>query len=399
MFANHKAKRHDITFPGGWLVPFDQLEKYIADYMQNKPENGDAYRYRWLVQHDVFKSRQIRKDHPLEQAREPATPPNREPVLKLVWDRIPHKPYCTDNLEQGIRIRPKSQAIRRRFLQPNPPSNIWTLVFDIDRAGGADAWRDAELPPPTFPVSNPASGHGQIWYGLKSPVCCTDVARQKPLKYLSAIQNALTIRLGADRAYAGNIARNPLHQDHLIPDSWDFPLYDLGELASYLNLKQSHVRTANTEIFGLGRNCAMFDEVRKWSYSTVREYRQRMFDDWHRAVLNKCNEVNGGFGVPLPFSELKATAKSIAKWVREKDKDKERAFRERQSWRAGRNTSAAQSTKALARAASCRQATEPQRVMAVLMRSQGHPYRSIAANLGVSVGLVHRWCHESDDQN
>ena len=59
--------------------------------------------------------------------------------------------------------------------------------------------------------------------------------------------------------------------------------------------------------------------MREWAYSAVREYwRPNGYDAWAEAVRATCDSANA-FGLeqggPLPHSELKATAKSIARWV------------------------------------------------------------------------------------
>ncbi len=63
----------------------------------------------------------------------------------------------------------------------------------------------------------------------------------------------------------------------------------------------------------------MFDNVREWAYSAVRAYwRPNGYEAWANAVRAACDSANAfgrEQGGPLPVSEIKATAKSIARWV------------------------------------------------------------------------------------
>jgi len=64
--------------------------------------------------------------------------------------RWPKKPYCTDDLETGIRPRSLVSAIQKKYIQANPPHlRVWT-IFDVDYPGAAVAWEDANLPPPSW---------------------------------------------------------------------------------------------------------------------------------------------------------------------------------------------------------------------------------------------------------
>ena len=60
----------------------------------------------------------------------------------FLQNRIPKKPYCTDDLHAGIRPRSYLHAIKHRYIQVNPPHLRVFMLFDIDREGGALAWED-----------------------------------------------------------------------------------------------------------------------------------------------------------------------------------------------------------------------------------------------------------------
>ena len=55
--------------------------------------------------------------------------------------RWPRRPYCADDLEQGVCIRSLASAIKRPYIQANPPHlRVWA-IFDVDRPGAAVLWR------------------------------------------------------------------------------------------------------------------------------------------------------------------------------------------------------------------------------------------------------------------
>ncbi|WP_265092703.1 replication initiation protein [Klebsiella quasipneumoniae] len=69
-------------------------------------------------------------------------------------ERLPHRPYCTDDPSQGLLIRPKATALAYRHIQHNPPPHVACLVFDIDRPDGYAAWESAGLPAPHWIAIN-----------------------------------------------------------------------------------------------------------------------------------------------------------------------------------------------------------------------------------------------------
>jgi len=198
-----------------------------------------------------------------------------------------------------------------RHLQPNAPLEVAWLIFDLDYRGAAYAWEKANLPPPTLTVINPANAHAHLFYGLVTPVAMSDAARDAPIRYAAAVQQAFLAKLGADPGYAGLIAKNPFHEAWRT--LWVQRLYELGELAEYVELLK---RRAPREMLGLGRNCMLFDELRGWSYCWVREYKRNaaMPEHWQRAVLGQAEKLNV-FTPPLSFSEVKAVSRSVARWT------------------------------------------------------------------------------------
>ena len=45
-------------------------------------------------------------------------------------ERSPTKPYCTDDLLYGLRIRGRDVALKKRYLQLNSPLYCNWLIFD-----------------------------------------------------------------------------------------------------------------------------------------------------------------------------------------------------------------------------------------------------------------------------
>ena len=225
--------------------------------------------------------------------------------------RLPRRPYCSNNLSNGLIVRPAETALMHRHIQPNPPLEVAWLIFDLDYRGGAFAWERVNLPPPTVTVSNPANAHAHLLYGLTTPVALSDAARDAPLRFAAALQAAFLAKLIADPGYAGLITKNPFHGAWRA--LWVQRLYDLGELAEYVNLPR---RIPKRECVGLGRNCALFDEVRAWAYQWVRMYKRNDANprQWHDAVAGQATRLNV-FNVPLSYGEVNAIARSVARWT------------------------------------------------------------------------------------
>lgn len=238
-------------------------------------------------------------------------------ILKLVSARrfrehLPKKPYHTDNLGDGLRIRDVKKAIEALYIQANGPTHQWWLIYDVDRSGAALDWNDRGAPPPTMTVQNPSNGHAHLIYGLAVPVRTASDGRPGPLRYAAAIDNALRVKLDADPGYTGLICKNPLN-DFWRVQEWEPTLYDLGTLESWLDLTQYADKRKRLPDYGLGRNCNLFERLRKWAYKAIRQGWPDV-ERWHEAVLTRARAYNE-FESPLPDSEVRATAKSVAKYT------------------------------------------------------------------------------------
>jgi hypothetical protein len=232
--------------------------------------------------------------------------------------RWPRRPYCTDDFESGVRIRSLKKALEHSYIQANPPHlRVW-CIFDIDRSGAANAWEDANLPPPAWTSINKVNGHAHSAWGLSAPVLVDGLgARDAPLRYLCSIESMMREMLQADSGYSGLITKNP---EHPLWRTLRGPrlAYDLHELAEYLPGLEKHRPKRRVEEVGLGRNVTLFDAARKWAYKAIRPYWGGGLDGWN-AFLSKTNTralvYNADFKNPLDGREVWHIAKSIAKWT------------------------------------------------------------------------------------
>ena len=53
--------------------------------------------------------------------------------LELFRERLPRKPYHTDELTSGLSIADVSRALGARYIQPNGPTHRHWIVFDVDQ--------------------------------------------------------------------------------------------------------------------------------------------------------------------------------------------------------------------------------------------------------------------------
>ena len=234
------------------------------------------------------------------------------PALDLFNDRLPNKPYFSDDLHFGVRIAGKERAILAKYIQFNQPHAMFWLGFDVDRIGAAIDWSDRNAPAPTMTITNPENGHAHLLYALKNSIRTAPDGKMKPLKYAAAVENALRKKLDADVGYAGLICKNPNH-GHWKIAVWQPELYTLDWLADSLDLNAANDKEIVAD-YGLGRNCTLFDKTRKWAYRAIRQGWPE-FSQWLDAVIQRVEMYNASLPVPLSPAECRAIGRSIAKYT------------------------------------------------------------------------------------
>jgi DNA-directed RNA polymerase specialized sigma24 family protein len=297
-------------------------------------------------------------------------------------DRLPRRPYCSDDLSAGLRIRSLRQAITKPYLQINPPHlRVWS-IYDVDREGGALAWEHAGLPPPAWAAVNRANGHAHLVWGLSAPVLVDSPdMRQAPMRYLCAIEAAFREKLQADPGYSGLITKNPAHPLWRVLRGPRLG-YELGELAEWVDLPK-HLPRRKPEQIGLGRNVTLFDWLRHYAYRHVRRYKLevRNFVVWQSHLNTAALQRNGDFRYPLDGREVWHIVKSVSKWV----------WRRFDIEASDARFSALQAARGRLGGLAKGAANEDKRASARLMRAQGYSSRAIAQVLGVNQSTVIRW--------
>ena len=187
------------------------------------------------------------------------------------------------------------------------------------------------------------------------------------------------------------ITKNPVHRDWWT--TWHnhapYPLDYLAEFCPDADLA-AYSRRSRKEVGGLGRNVTVFDNVREWAYSAVREYwRPNGYEAWADAVRAACESANAfgrEQGGPLPPNEIKATAKSIARWVWQRFNPA--AFSAVQAHRGAKGGKVSKG------------GGRPSKAVDLLpevlrLKGMGFSNRDIGEDLGVSVGLVSKYVNIS----
>ena len=113
-------------------------------------------------------------------------------------------------------------------------------------------------------------------------------------------------------------------------------------------------------------------------YKSIRQYREGKVGVWREHIQAKAGELNV-FREPLPESEVRAIAKSVANWVWQHMRQDSEKFIEKQRQR-GKASGKARLGKA-----------NNHRVAAQALKNEGMRLSEIARTLGISQATVKKW--------
>lgn len=229
--------------------------------------------------------------------------------LDFFTSSVAHYLACSDDFGNVVRL-PKDKAITKPYIAPNNSSFINCLLFDIDKPDAGASWLDNDIAMPNWICQNPLNGHAHYGYMLKTPVSRTLKANESPQRYLARIQQAMTKRLEADTGYAHFLTKTPSHENHRTIWGRSEP-FTLDELRNGLD-DDLPLKLKRESAVGEGRNVSLFDDLRFWAYRERLKYDD--FKTWFKACLRYAEQLNA-FQCPLPYGEIKSTAKSVSKWT------------------------------------------------------------------------------------
>ena len=194
-------------------------------------------------------------------------------------------------------------------------ANSWpNIVLDVDGENSlyriVDAVEHEQIKSPCWLVTSKCSGGTHAVWNLAKPVHRGGKARQGPLNSLALVSEFYAATLKADPRYTGVLSHNPMSKAHgpdFVTNWLHREAYTLPQLGEVIPLGWSKPRIKQT---GIGRNCDLFESLMGWA---GRPENQR------HNCLAAAQVINQTFTLPLPYSEVAATARSVqgyrARWI------------------------------------------------------------------------------------
>jgi hypothetical protein len=233
-------------------------------------------------------------------------------------------------------IRSLQSELKRkdhRYIQHNQPNSLSFMVFDIDTPRAILAHEKVDILAPSFYTVDKEKTTAHAVYMLDTPVHRNQHSKQSPQRLFATLESIYGVKLGADAGYSGLVMKTPWYSGHSVymPDEV-LSTVSLTEMADYVDfglynaeLKASRGREkVITEAYSESRNVMVFDMARKKAYKDIREHWGGRYEEWEGSVYKIVQDAWSKVSVinvkdaPYLISEMKATARSIAKWTWEK---------------------------------------------------------------------------------
>lgn len=249
-------------------------------------------------------------------------------ALEWLCSHLPRWTYASDDLKSCWLAR-RDDAVQQRYLGLNARACVGTITVDCDH-DDPYRWRQMGLPTPLYVAVTPATGRHHVTWELERSVARSDNARRRPLAYLARIEAGLVDALKGDRGYVGLLTKNPAHSAWHT-EWWDGRPVGLRDLAQQIELDLWEPRRrAVSEFASLGRNCALFEELRQWAYAAKANHSS--LGAFRASAQLQAEMINRAFPFPLAAGEIRATVKSVATWTW---RHYQGAGRPRSHWRIG----------------------------------------------------------------
>lgn len=253
--------------------------------------------------------------------------------LSSVIERLPNKPYVLAEKGAAMVIRSLQSELKRkdhRYIQHNQPNSLSFMVFDIDTPQAILSHEKADVLAPSFYTVDKEKTTAHAVYVLETPVHRNQHSKQSPQRLFATLENVYGVKLGADSGYSGLVMKTPWYENHSVyMPGESLNTVSLTEMADFVDFSRYNAEIkalkgrekAITEAYSESRNVQVFDIARKKAYSAIRNYWGCQYDEWEKACLKLVEEVwsvvsaMNAKNAPYLISEMKATARSIAKYT------------------------------------------------------------------------------------
>ena len=209
---------------------------------------------------------------------------------------------------------PASEAWDYPEIEFRTPNSQPCIVLDLDGSSALERvlWsvEKGRVLQPNWMVTRKDGGGTHMVYTLARPVLTGPDMRAAPIRALARVSEYYATAVEADSGYTGVLSHNPMARAHGpgFATNWGRrEPYRLPELAEVIPFGWRIPKVPRT---GEGRNCALFDALRRFAGSP---------ENAEHDLFTVAMAINQGFERPLSVQEVRGIAKSVtkrrARWV------------------------------------------------------------------------------------